>query len=66
MPCYDPDAHHDIEEIRAVQKIADERTDMLCRVCKVMEEFNILGKLPNDVFAWYREHKEWDKKRKCK
>ena len=59
MPCVTDGSAEDREEANRV-------TDMLCRVCALMEtNWDVCKEdMPPDVLAWWAEHKKKDKKRK--
>lgn len=52
------------EELVIVQKMADERTALLCKLCRKLEREKALVYLPKDVAAWWKEHKKVDRKRR--
>ena len=56
MPCIsDPE-----DGYRDCQRQIDNLTDMLCRVCLVLEQLKAI--FPKDIDDWWEKHKEWDKK----
>lgn len=74
MPCYDSRDHRpylkDPEELEAIQKELDERTRMLCEVLTLVERWHptyvedFKGNLSRPTLKWWKEHKEFDNKRK--
>lgn len=74
MPCYDSRDHRpylkDPEELEAIQKELNKRTRMLCEVLTVMEKMHpqaiegFVGQLSRPTLKWWKEHKEFDKKKK--
>lgn len=72
MPCHDErDLEADAaagQAAVALQKRLDERTDMLCRVCRNLElgqKGDLARFLPPDVADWWRRHKELDRQREA-
>lgn len=67
MPCYDPPDGGIAESASLLAdslKIKlDARTDMLCRVCKLMETLGEITSLDSDIRKWWIDHKEFDRKR---
>jgi hypothetical protein len=43
-------------------KKVTEIADMLCKTCKILEDNEI--KMPTKIAAWWKKHKEIDKKRR--
>lgn len=61
MPCYDP---RNDEDERRVRRELNERTAMLCDLCKRLEPLSPELIEANPALAeWWREHKEFDKQR---
>jgi hypothetical protein len=63
MPCYRTgsavgDARLDAEESRTA---LTETTRLLCKAMKVVERERMLKSMPDDVRAWWKEHKQIDK-----
>lgn len=69
MPCYDAQsAQFDKDqgrELRDALANNHKYVDMLCRVLTIVEDdLAEMAILPEDIQAWWREHKAWDKPRK--
>ena len=49
------------EQRRALSEV----TEMLCEICKELEEADLLDHLPEKTLDWWKKHKKIDKKRKA-
>jgi hypothetical protein len=54
MPCYD---HRVNDDYRQACKDLNERTAMLCAVCRTLEQEKLLYLLSLDVQKWWEGHK---------
>lgn len=68
MPCYDPRDHNsiDYDVETSLRQALDERTSQLCFVLNMLalKHPAILLEMPIDIIQWYKQHAEFDKKRK--
>jgi len=61
MPCRDDGYEISDKEYReGLRKQVDSLTDSLCSACRLLEQKNLLEKLPTKVREWWEEHKKAD------
>ena len=49
---------------KELKKYADKITDMLCRLMNKIESEKINIEINNDIYSWWKTHKNWDEGRK--